>query len=848
MWQSVRLTSQTQNQFLGDMFEFFLDNGIKQTQGQFFTPIPICKFIVASLPLEQKISEKSEPLNVIDYACGSGHFLTEYALAAQPIIEKYKETSVKQHFQHIYGIEKEDRLAKVATVSACMYGQNEINVIDTDALASHEVLRKENFDVLVANPPFAVDDFLDTLVKNDEKEAKTYELFAEDRIGTNNIQCLFLERAKQLLARNGVAGIIVPTSILSNSDTMHIQTREILLKYFDWISIVELGSGTFGKTGTNTVVLFLRRKEQNPEQAEHFWNRTLDFFENADEEIESNGGMYQDLPIVKKYCQHINIPFEIYQKILHTTPQGLEALVELEKYDIFKEYKNSFEKSTEVVNLQKKNDFKKLLPEKQTEKLNKMLWEFIRKTEQEKLFYFMLAHQNTQKVLIVKSPADSKEQKQFLGYEWTNAMGNEGIKYNNGETVYDINTPLFNPNDRNDQTKISYWIAQNFKSLPASPQGLEALAGIVSYANLTDLLDFSRKDFNKAISLTMKKKVEVESKWEMVKIEELCEIGRGRVINHQYIDENQGEYPVYSSQTQNEGVMGSINTFDFDGEYVTWTTDGIYAGTCFYRNGKFNCTNVCGTLKAKNEKLIIQFLPLVLNDITPNHVVKSANPKLMNNVMANIKIPLPPLEIQEKIVLECEAIDKAAESAKNEVEKAKKEIEEKAKSWFETSFEMLKIENVLILEYGKGLPEEKRILGEFAVMGSNGITGYHNEYLVTAPAIIVGRKGSAGKLVYTEKNCYPIDTTFYVKPILDCNMKYLYYTLLQLKLDEMGKGTGVPGLNRNDVYQIKIPVPPLSTQETLVSEIEKLELQIAENQGLINGAKAKKEEVLKRYL
>ena len=70
MWQGLRLKTDDQNQFLGDMFEFFLDNGIKQSEGQFFTPLPICKFIVASLPLDQKIETEPEPLKAIDYACG----------------------------------------------------------------------------------------------------------------------------------------------------------------------------------------------------------------------------------------------------------------------------------------------------------------------------------------------------------------------------------------------------------------------------------------------------------------------------------------------------------------------------------------------------------------------------------------------------------------------------------------------------------------------------------------------------------------------------------------------------------------------------------------------------------
>jgi type I restriction enzyme M protein len=80
MLQDIRLKTDQQNQFLGDMFEGFLDQGIKQSEGQFFTPMPIVKFILSSLPLERIILEHEQPPKVIDYACGAGHFLNEYAM------------------------------------------------------------------------------------------------------------------------------------------------------------------------------------------------------------------------------------------------------------------------------------------------------------------------------------------------------------------------------------------------------------------------------------------------------------------------------------------------------------------------------------------------------------------------------------------------------------------------------------------------------------------------------------------------------------------------------------------------------------------------------------------------
>ena len=96
---------------------------------------------------------------------------------------------------------------------------------------------------------------------------------------------------------------------------------------------------------------------------------------------------------------------------------------------------------------------------------------------------------------------------------------------------------------------------------------------------------------------TMQQLMTLNDDWEIFKIEEISIVGRGRVISHKEINSSKNKtYPVYSSQTANNGVMGFIDTYDFDGEYVTGKTDGENAGTVFHRNGKFNCTNVCGTI------------------------------------------------------------------------------------------------------------------------------------------------------------------------------------------------------------------------------------------------------------
>src|SRR5690554_7080259 len=143
---------------------------------------------------------------------------------------------------------------------------------------------------------------------------------------------------------------------------------------------------------------------------------------------------------------------------------------------------------------------------------------------------------------------------------------------------------------------------------------------------------------------------EIPGHWTIATVGRLTNLGRGRVISAIEIAENEGEYPVYSSQTENNGVMGRLNSFDFEGEYVTWTTDGANAGTVFYREGKFNCTNVCGTIQPKNWKQIdLKFLPYYLNLGTKFSVRLDINPKLMNNMMAKIPIVIPPKSEQTSI-------------------------------------------------------------------------------------------------------------------------------------------------------------------------------------------------------
>lgn len=168
---------------------------------------------------------------------------------------------------------------------------------------------------------------------------------------------------------------------------------------------------------------------------------------------------------------------------------------------------------------------------------------------------------------------------------------------------------------------------------------------------------------------------EIPKEWELPKVKYLFSIGRGRVISQLELEEY--GYPVYSSQTKNNGCLGYISTYDFDRSQLTWTTDGANAGTVFLREGKHNCTNVCGTLMPKNDDNNLLFLKYALEYIAVYHKRADINGyKIMNNEMADIVIVLPPLPEQEKIATfldsECAKIDEVISKTKSTIEEYKK--------------------------------------------------------------------------------------------------------------------------------------------------------------------------------
>lgn len=200
---------------------------------------------------------------------------------------------------------------------------------------------------------------------------------------------------------------------------------------------------------------------------------------------------------------------------------------------------------------------------------------------------------------------------------------------------------------------VVHLYSENLKRIKVCYPAIEEQRKITSLLSLIDERIVTQnkiiedlKKLKSAISLNMLH----SDSWEKLKIKDIARIGRGRVISSVEISQQKNPlYPVYSSQTSNEGIMGYLDNFMFEGEYISWTTDGANAGTVFYRNGKFNCTNVCGLLKLK-KGFDTHFVSLVLAEATKKYVsINLANPKLMNNTMGNIQISLPKIDKQKRI-------------------------------------------------------------------------------------------------------------------------------------------------------------------------------------------------------
>lgn len=850
--QGYKFRYKQKHQFLGDFFELLLNTSMKQEAGQFFTPVPITRFIISSLPIKETINDKIKNGNndndilptVIDYAIGSGHFLTEYMEQVQNIINnvddsnaiptiknKIKTWRESEKFSwakdYVYGIDLDDRLVKTAKVSAFFNGDGEANIIWANGLAnflSDEYVKKlrhvepfdnrnnSQFDILISNPPYSVEAFKATL-----KDDNTFELYDSLTDNSSEIECLFVERMKQLLKVGGWAGVILPVSILSNSG-IYTKTREIIFKYFKVKAIVELGSGTFMKTGTNTIILFLERRADNEykeieSSINTFFNDTLDVtvsgIENAFSKFVSN--VYDDLT------------FDEYIKII----KGNEV-----EHELYNDYKKEYNGDIE----------------------------HIKQIEKEKLLYFLLTY--NQEVVVIKT-GRKQEEKNFLGYEFSERRGHEGLKW------LPCGTKLYNESDLSDKTKANYYIYNAFKGIKTEID--ETLSKNIFYKRMCGLFEYGTSKFDKKVNLN--KKVKMSSKYEMTALGNICELYQPQTITSSELIDN-GKYPVFGAN----GIIGRYSKYNHENSEIAITCRGATCGTVNMTLPKSWITGNAMVVKPKSEDIIQRYLFYVLPITNLEATITgSAQPQITRATLSSLLIPLPPLNVQKKIVVEIEKIEKECSEIISSMQTYKNKIE----NIFNENKDISNIKREKICTLVQTNPSkselnsyDKDMLVSFIEMANISNDGYitnkvdrklsdvrNGSYTYFAENDIILAKITPcmenGKCAIARGLTNNIGMGSSEFHILRCgnkiNNKYLFTYLNRsvIRKEAEQNMTGASGHRRVPItfYEnLDIPLPSIEIQEEIVTEIEKYEKNIEDAKIEIDKLENEKKNILKKHL
>lgn len=855
--QGYKIRYTKKQQFLSDFFELLLTTGLKQEVGQFFTPVPIAKFIIRSMPFDKIIKEKltkgerDELLpNVIDYAVGSGHFITEAMDEIQKELNKlspddfvndtakkiksWKEDHFDWAFDYVYGIEKDYRLVKTAKVGCYLHGDGLAKVIHGDGLSSFTDTKEfkgklkysdknypqdnKKFDIVVSNPPYSVSAFKNVSKKFDKNDFELYDRLTDQ---SSEIEALFIERTKQLLKDGGIAGIILPSSILTGGG-IYTKTREIILKYFEIIAITELGSNTFMATGTNTVVLFLRRKNN----AEH-----INILASVNKAFETK----TDITInsiekpLSKYIAYVweNISFEDYVSLIKNNPN--ENIL---NHQIYKSYIAKYPN-------------------------NKIL-----EIEKEKFFYFILVYK--QKITLIKS-GEKQEEKKFLGYEFSSRRGSEGIHAIQRAKSIDECTSLYDNNSYENPLKANSYVYSAFNGEEKNID--ESLKDNISYMNLVDMMDFSRMDFDKFISLNAKKKIKIESRWDVVKIQDIA----FEIINGSTPSKNESKY-------WDKKDIFWLTIPDIDDNFININSIKQFTSNKALEDKKIrivpknsvllSCTATIGKVAVSQyelstnqqinaiickENILPKYLAYYLKtqknnleNLTSNVGVKHVNIEMLRN----LQIPLPPKNIQEKIINEMETLELFEKDSKDNIEILKNEIKNQINQSLGKEKTLSKICDMKAGKFVSATDiEDTKTLENYPCYGGNGLRGYTKTFTHEGTFSLIGRQGAlCGNVHRVTGQFHATEHALVVTPFENIDTNWLHHKLKEMNLNQYATGVAQPGLSVKNLNDISVLVPSLQEQQQIVKQLEEIEDKIHNIEKELEKLPNKKEEILKKYI
>ena len=870
LFEKYRIVYPSKHQFLGDLFEQLLNKGFKQNEGQFFTPMPITRFIWDSLPLDNIISNAGKYTlpKIIDYACGAGHFLTEAVESVNAALMRHNQTDLAKDNgwveKNIYGIEKDYRLARVSKISLFMNGAGYGNIIFGDGLDNYPEKQIEagTFDILVANPPYSVKAFK-AHFKPKNNSLKLLKNITNDG---SEIEVLFVERIAQLLKPEGIAAVILPASILSNSSSSYISARENLLENFKVHTIAQFGSKTFGATGTNTIVLFLEKYNEPPKRKE----LVLDSV-NA---IQSGKDLtdWEDKEILRQYLAKIEVTEDDYRKLLSKS----ELPDYWKDHAYFGQFVKDFYASTEVKNKQKQQSFKKLSQDKQNEWLQECFYQFVFEREQDKIKFFALIYK--QKTLVVTAPAGNDEQKEFLGYDWSNRKGAEGIQ------IHSPGGKLYNDADRTADNTVSANIRNAFAELH-TPSG--ELEKYLAWYRLQDMIDFSRVESDLSIVTSVDQGTAYIGKYEAAYLGSICEIKIGGTPSRQKSEYFEGNNLWVSIAELNGQLITDTKEKISDEAVKNSNVKLIPAGTTLlsfklslgktaitgcplYTNEAIAAIIPKNPTILENKYLFYYFSIFRVDKSTQNAFGKSLNSEFLKN---QVQIPLPPVDIQHQIVAECEKVDAECEKANSIIEQAQQEI---ASTVIDLTGNRTTLKD--IADFKNGLNYDRNSQG--VIVKIVGVKDFENKFspdwkqtesiqiegelksdylLIEGDILIVRSNGSrnlVGRCIYIDETLPSTSFSgFTIRVRLKSNAilpKLLCYYLrtdfVRSKMFDGSKGSNIKSINQDILANIPVTIPEQTAQMAVMQKIQKFEQQIEAAQKILDSAFARKQEILDKYL
>ncbi|EIV6325479.1 restriction endonuclease subunit S, partial [Campylobacter coli] len=412
----------------------------------------------------------------------------------------------------------------------------------------------------------------------------------------------------------------------------------------------------FGATGTNTIILFLRKKETF-KQENHLISQDYSLIKERieAENLKDNENFYQNY--LSAYCDFRKFDKELYSNFLNGNLDS--NLAELEA---FKDYRNAFRQTSDYKKLKESKIYKESKDKQDLE--DKAFLAYAQAIEKDKLLYFSLSL--NQEVLIIKSPSDIKEQKKFLGYEWSNRKGDEGLK----ELHNPYLSPLFERGNPQNETKLNTLIYKSFlNTLDVIPQELQTYA---TKARLVDMIDFEKVEFNKAISLNPKtQREEIKSQYPLVKLKICGDFFMGGTPSRKNINYWNGDikWLTISDYSNRQVIMDTkekITREGFKNSNAKMIQKGAVVVSIYATIGRVGIlgedmtTNQAIVAIIPNEEFINKYLMYAIDYFKfqlYNEVITTSQQNINLGILQNMVIPKPPLEIQKQIVAECEKVE-----------------------------------------------------------------------------------------------------------------------------------------------------------------------------------------------